>query len=182
MKIRYFLKIILWLSVAVFYASIFGACSKKVLLQNKSTEISKSSDSVKIIEATVINNKVRDSIFRKIGLIQTSDPNCDSITKAYVEYVLSSMETKKTSGDNSYGFYYDKYRKMFVAYANLAETVSKSRNLEHKSNTQTTITLAKEVPVKWMPWYVIALAGIGGAAVFYLGYSIIKFFAKPRLV
>ena len=177
----YWSKVILYLLAAIAFVAVFGACGSKKNLKDTKEMYAFRFDSVNVKETIDRNKAINDGFFKYIGAAKTAKPECDSITQAYLIDVLRSLNTKKTSGENQWGFHYDESKKQFVAYANLAETVNREKASVQLKTTVTTIIIAKEVPVKWMPWYIIALAGIGGATVAFLGYKLTRFIVRPRI-
>ncbi len=80
------------------------------------------------------NKAIVDSLMIYIGRIKTGRPECDSVCQETVNKLLSQLNTKKSSGDNSYGIFYDKYNQMLTMYANLAETVNQKSELKENND------------------------------------------------
>jgi len=111
----------------------------------KETNTIENSDFARVKSELNRSKAINDSLKMYIGNIRTAKPECDSVCQEALERQLENFNNLKTSGDNSFGVYYDKYRKMLVAHANLKETVSEyrdsiSRIKERKSEVQ-------EIPV-----------------------------------
>lgn len=149
---------------------VFSCGKKPIHTHTKETYV----DSVSIKKIIDRNARITDSLFHKLGEVRTVKPECDSITKAYLENFLKTLNTKKKSGGNEYGFYYDEMQKMLVMYANLAETVneqneSKTAKVETSSKTET-------IQVRYVPKWVAGLAFLGVFAIFFIVYRISRIF------
>lgn len=124
------------------------------------------------------NKAVADSLLIVIGQIRTSKKDCDSVCQEAVNQMFEQINHKKVSGDNSYGFLWDKHKKLLIAYANLAETVNQKTETGKDSIVYIDRYTKKEIPVtvKYTPWYYKYPAYFGWACFLLLcGYLISKF-------
>ncbi|WP_123875939.1 hypothetical protein [Flavobacterium araucananum] len=137
------------------------------------TVLSQKKDSVKSI---VVNGAINDTLKIQVPEIRTSKPECDSVTKAELQYLLSLLDSYKKSGDNESGIYYDKLKKQIIAWQKIAQT----KNENTVTNTKTIYIkgdkLIKYVPVKYIPLWVKILAFIGGLAIVFLCWRIARIF------
>lgn len=107
----------LWIAFLLFL--LFTSCkSQKPIESNtdqKDFRFQFDSSVVKVIKTPGSN----DSLFVNVPAVKTSIPKCDSICQVKIDEILKGINSKKTNGKNSSGFYYDSYKKMLVAYNNL---------------------------------------------------------------
>lgn len=75
--------------------------------------------------------------------------DCDSLCNQKIKEALSNVKTSKTSGNNSYKFYYDKYTNELVLNANLGETINKYQDSVTilKNELSVSKKQVKEIPV-----------------------------------
>lgn len=104
--------------------------SKKPLVETK-TVIIDNKELITVKSELVKSKAINDSLFAFIGNIKTGKPECDSVCQEAVDKALQNVNSKKNSGGNQAGFYYDKYKKMLVAYSKLEETISQSKDSIH---------------------------------------------------
>ena len=108
------------------------SCGKKPLPTETTKEIINNSTSM--ISEVDRNSAIIDSLKIYIGKLTTGRPECDSICQVTIDKLLMQLNNRKQSGDNSFGVYYDKYQKMLVAYAKLAETVNKKVEIKESKD------------------------------------------------
>lgn len=122
--------LIFWSFVALMGIISFfslGCKSKKPLLET-STTIIDNSELTKVKDELRISKAINDSLNLYLGNIRTSKPECDSVCQEAVDRHMAGINSRKQSGGNEAGFYYDKYRKILTAYSKLEETVSQRRD------------------------------------------------------
>lgn len=143
------------------------ATSQTETIKNESTKHT-------IVKEITKNQPIIDSLKVLISQVKTGKPECDSITNAKIEELLSRLNNQKTSGNNSFGAYYDKLKSELVIYANIAATQDeKLTELETKLLSE--IQKSKEVkPVKYVPKEVKILAFFGLLAILFILYKILK--------
>lgn len=159
---------------AIFFIGLATGCAKKPVATSEQIKKEKEIVYIQKDSQTTKSLAILDSLKLTIENIKTSKSECDSITNAKIEELLQRLNTRKVSGNNSFGIYYDKLKRELVAYSNIGETQSQKiaqleKTLSEKSN-QKTIT----VPVKYIPKEVKYFAWFGLLALLYLLYKIIK--------
>lgn len=143
---------------------LLSSCkSAKVDLQHVQKENITKIDTLLIVK----NLSVVDTVFVAIPEVTTSQKNCDSICNKTFQNWLKNINTQKKSGRNSYGFYYDEYKKQLVAYAHLDSTFSAYKS-QQKTQVQE-IYKEKTVvePQKYVPFWVQVFAYIGSLSSVY---------------
>jgi hypothetical protein len=150
-------------------------CKAKPIISTNNKETEKTSEIVK--EKTTNNNlAVIDSLKILIQKVKTSKPECDSITNAKIDELLLQINSKKISGDNSFGVYYDKLRKELIAYTKLGATKTEiTSNHNYKTETIKEVSV-KEIPVKYVPKWIQILACIGAGAIAFGIFKLVKRF------
>lgn len=118
---------------------------------------------------------IHDTLYLPVPSLRTTNPNCDSLCQQALSNALAHLATHKTSGNNSYGLYYNKYRQQLVLYQQLQEQIN-----SHQSSTssqQHTIIQKEQIPTPYIPLPIKILAYIGAAA---LAYCIIRIYIAFR--
>lgn len=101
---------------------VAGSCKAKKAESSRTEQfVNTSSSTVKEVNT---NAAILDSLKIYVEKIRTSKPECDSVCQIEFDRLLSQLNNHKQSGDNSFGVYYDKYKKLLVAYGTLAATVN----------------------------------------------------------
>lgn len=153
------------------------ACVSKKPIENTHTIeriVEIKADSVKTTE---ISKAILDSLIIKVAKVKTSKPECDSITQAALDQVLSQLNTYKKSGDNEAGVRYDEKLKQLVLLLKIAQ--SKNQNVATNKSAK---EKEKEVlpPViiekKFIPRWVKILAWIGGLSLVFWAWRIYRIF------
>ncbi|HEX8269758.1 MAG TPA: hypothetical protein VF581_07690 [Flavobacterium sp.] len=168
------------LLILILIMLVAGCRSKKnlptVIVHDQTIIKTAKKDSIVKKSETVINNSVNDTIKQKVPkAVPTGDLNCDSIAEQRVLDVLRGLNTKKTSGNNEYGFFFDEKKRELVAFANFGETKSHNNestkeSSDHSAEVQkkeVPVEVLVEVPVEYIPWWVEILAWIGAASVLF---------------
>ncbi|WP_394760071.1 hypothetical protein [Flavobacterium sp.] len=150
-------------------------CKAKPIISTNTKETEKTIEIIK--EKTTDNNlAVIDSLKILIHNVKTSKPECDSITNAKIDELLLQINSKKTSGDNSFGVYYDKLRKELIAYTKLGATTTEvTSNHNYKTEVLKEVSV-KEIPVRYVPKWIQILAYIGAGAIAFGVFRIVKMF------
>lgn len=127
-------------------------------------------------EKTTDNNlAIIDSLKILISNVKTSNPECDSITNAKIDELLLQINSKKISGGNSFGVYYDKLKKELIAYAKIGATKTEITNENNFKTENLKEYSVKEIPVKYIPKWIQYLAIFGGlCGVFIFLFSVYK--------
>ncbi|MDL2141174.1 hypothetical protein QQY79_01470 [Flavobacterium tructae] len=172
---KLFLKVVLFIAFYFALCIALHGCKAKPMENTHKVEtfIVSKKDSIK---TTVISGAINDTLKIQLPKVQTAKPECDSITKLELQRVLQLLDSRKKSGDNETGIYYDSLRNQIVAWQKIAETknVNTATNKEYiyiKGDKQ-----IKYVPVKYIPLWVKILASIGFATMLYICYRISRIF------
>lgn len=177
-SLRYWFAMLLILLVASFL--VVGCKSKKSTITEETNTKDSSRNVIEIDYKKEINKAVADSIAKFLPTIKTGDKNCDSICNEKCDELLEQANFYKKSGDNNYKLLFDKHKRLLSFTANLEETIS-----ELKTKTETkdrfftktkTITITKKETKIYIPWWVKALAWIGGISTLFLTYRFSKIF------
>lgn len=173
--LKLFLKVILFIAFYFAICIALQGCKAKPMENNHTVEtvIASKKDSIK---TTVISGAINDTLRIQLPKVQTAKPECDSITKAELQRVLQLLDSRKKSGDNETGIYYDSLRNQIVAWQKIAQTknVNTATNKEYiylKGDKQ-----IKYVQVKYIPLWVKILASIGFATILFICYRISRIF------
>lgn len=149
-------------------------CSKKPVATNIQSidkkEITNTLKEREIVKTQAIIDSLKIAIFR----VKTNRPECDSIANQKIDELLQRLNSKKTSGNNNFGVYFDELKRELVAYANVGETQSeKIKELENKLLSE--INKKQETkPVQYIPEWVKYLALFGLLTILYIFYKIYK--------
>jgi|GEM_PF-5701002 len=168
----------------LFLAFICSCGATKVVKEKVETTTSNISkkDSINIVE---INRKIQDSLKLKIVQSQTGDKKFDDAVNNAVESILSNLNTTKVSGDNSFSFFYDNVLKELRASATVGPTENTKIVNNATVHTKEVVLSEKEIPVKFIPKYVLIFAILGGCMLFgllaFIIYKISRLF-RPKAV
>lgn len=154
--------------------ALYG-CKAKPIENNHTTQtvLNHKKDSTKV---TVINGAIEDTLKIQIPKVQTSKPECDSITQGELDRILKMLDSRKKSGDNESGVYYDRLKKQIVAWQKIAQTKNENTVTNTKTIYLKADQLIKYVPVKYIPLWVKILAFTGGLAIVFLCWRIARIF------
>lgn len=122
-----------------------------------------------------ISKAITDSLFLKIQEIKSSKPECDSIINAEIKKLLQQIASKKQSGDNQLGFYYDELNNMLVAYGSISESINEKLKILESLKDKEKDKKVVEIPVEYIPKWVKYLAWIGGI---FISFYTIKYGIK----
>lgn len=168
---KLFIKVFVTLISGLAIAMLLFGCASKPIENNHTIEqiIKHKTDSVKV---TQVNKAIQDSLIIQVAKVKTAKPECDSITQATLDQVLKQLNSRKKSGDNEAGIYYDELKGQIIAWQKIAETY-KEKLATNKEKIY--IKGDKEIikiPVKYIPWWVKYLAYLGAATLLYGAYRI----------
>lgn len=153
---------------------LIGCRSSQPIVTSQQEQIKKevlTATSTKELEKS---GAIIDSLKILIGEIKTAKPECDSITHAKISELLSRLNNHKSSGNNSFGSYYDKLKNELVIYANIAATQNE-RISDLQSKLISESQKSKEIkPIKYIPKEVKILAFLGLLLLLYLLFKILK--------
>ena len=146
--------VIMYIIFSLLLALSFTSClgSKTVSEKSKITKETEKVE-VKVDSSSIekINSKIDDEIST------TVQPTGDPILDAKIDAILSKVNTTKTSGDNSYKFYYDEKLRQLRAEFAIGETkdseviVEKEEKIEKTFDEKQDEYFKKKVTT--MPWY-----------------------------
>lgn len=159
--LKTFLQTLLVLALVFMLTLLMNGCASKPLEKTHTIErvVTYKADSLKV---TVVNQAVLDSLFIQVSKVKTLKPECDSITQITLDQLLVQLNSKKKSGENAMGIYYDTIKKMIVGWQKMAETQNEKLVSNKTANTIAIEKESIEVPVKYIPFWVKILAVLGG--------------------
>lgn len=133
----------------------------EVVTDNKEkTEVKKDSTSNK-----EISKAIKDKFDIQVGKTITSDEKFNKAVDKQVDLVLSNIDIRKESGDNSYHVYYDKKRRKIVVDVKIGETTNEKTNTtSSKSSEISNYESVREefkkdvlkVATSWWTWLILA--------------------------
>ncbi|WDO13051.1 hypothetical protein MH928_17230 [Flavobacterium sp. WW92] len=164
------------------FSLILVSCkAKQKPLVEKSETVINNSESSQVNTMLERSKAINDSLFLLIGQLKTAKPECDSVCNEALQRQLESFNSKKKSGGNEFGAYYDKYKKMLVLYAALEETISQRKDSVRTVIKEKTVYQEKPVlvPAVWSRWekffYCTGLV-FWPLVILFLGYRFSKIF------
>lgn len=172
---KLFLKVLFCILLCCALFISLHSCKAKPIESNHTIETvsDQKKDSVKVI---VVNSAINDTLKIQVPEIRTSKPECDSVTKAELQYILSLLDSYKKSGDNESGIYYDKLKKQIVAWQKIAQTKNEKIIVKKEKVYIKGDKLIKYIPVKYIPVWVKILACLGVLFVLFLSWRIARIF------
>ncbi len=168
---KLFLKVItIILIISALIASLHG-CAPKPRENTHTIEriVEHGTDSV---NNTKISKAILDSLVIQLAKVKTAKPDCDSITQATLNQVLSQLNSRKKSGDNEAGIKYDEKLKQIIAWLKTAESKTEKVYINRYFNITKKEKQIVKVPVKYTPWWVKSLAFIGFLTLLWIGWRI----------
>lgn len=130
------------------------SCKAKQPLQEVTKESTDTTDFTSVKELTEINKEITDQLIWQLSQVKTSNPECDSITQAYLFHVLNSINTQKSSGDNSYSLKFNALERQLELLVNISETKNSSRDSIATKIIEKNFYHTREVPVRLpLTWY-----------------------------
>jgi hypothetical protein len=120
---KLFLKIAVTLIACLAIVVLLFGCASKPIENTHTIEriIEHKSDSV---SSTQVNKAILDSLIIQIAKVKTAKPECDSITQATLDQVLRQLNSRKKSGDNEAGIYFDELKNQLVIWQKINETLN----------------------------------------------------------
>lgn len=169
-----FMKVLLIVTTVSFFIalfSMFSSCASKAPTNTHTIEriVEHKTDSVKFLQ---VNQGIMDSLFLKIAKVRTAKPECDSITQVAVNQILRQLNSRKKSGDNEMGIYFDELKNQIIAWQKIVQTQNEKTSVNKQATTVNAEREIVQVPVKFIPFWAKALAVVGGITIVYLGYRI----------
>ena len=132
--------------------SLLNLGSKKVTETNKETsQVEKSEVKKDSVSTEIVSKKIDDAITIEVPV---SDPEVD----AKIDEILSKLNMSKSSGDNSYKFYYDAQLRELRAEFEIGETkdsevIKSDVTTSEKSLTEKTDEYISK-KIKTLPWWI----------------------------
>lgn len=166
----------------LFVTSMAVSCAKKPIASDvqKNDSIAATSNNVHYTN-TLEKSKAINDVFAftlpKIITGATKVQDCDSLCNQKIKAALANQSTSKTSGDNSYKFYYDKYKNQFVLNVELGETIKQQKDsiaILNKSLSTNKLNI-KTIPVQFIPKWIEYLAAFGALSIIFLAIKTILF-------
>ncbi|AWG27197.1 hypothetical protein [Flavobacterium kingsejongi] len=160
-----------------------GCGTTKVVKEKREEqkEVIVNTDRITTIER---NKAIIDSLKFKIAQSQTGDQKFDSAVNSAVSKILSNLNSSKSSGDNSYQLKYDDVLKELRALIKVGPTDNQTTINNATVHTKEIIKDTREIPVKYMPKWVVMLSCFGGccviAATGFLIYRVSRWM-RPKL-
>lgn len=166
-----FMKVLFFIFVAFLLALVLHGCASKPTESSHTIEriIERRTDTVK---ESQVNKAILDSLIIQLAKVKTAKPECDSITQATLNQVLKQINSRKKSGDNEAGIYYDEMKNQIIAWQKIAETY-KEKLVTNKEKIY--IKGDKEIvkiPLKYTPFWAKILAWIGLFSLLFWAYRI----------
>lgn len=134
----------------VFFLIMFIATSCKTQLPiNSSDKVSdKIHDTVKIYVNVDHTQAIHDTTKIATPKFSTGNANCDSVCNLRYTQWLKSLNTKKSSGKNNEGLYYDSIQHMLIQFANIGaknDSLTKIIKTHTENNSEQKVI---KIPVK----------------------------------
>lgn len=166
------------LLVILFFSSLFlVSCKSKQPLETKTETKEVNYDSINKLQIITVNKEIIDSLKIVIGRIYTDKKECDSVCQIAVDRLLSQLNTKKTSGDNSFGAFYDKKDKSLNFNARVGATKNDSISFTKIIYRTKTVYSHKDIPVnRSIPKWQLILMIIGSGTIGFFILKLILFF------
>jgi len=143
--------------VALFFTLLFftscGVLKKEKTTETKQTEIVKESkDSTSTTET---NKAIKDNITINVPKSDNKE------VQIMLDDILRRLNTSKSSGDNSYKFYYDEKLRQLQAEFNVAKTENISTDTNQKKESEKTFEqnveeYKKKIVTSWWTWLIVA--------------------------
>lgn len=146
---------------------------KKDSIASKSKEVHFTNT---IDRSLAINDDFRFT-FPTITTGATKVKDCDSLCNQRIKDALANVSTSKSSGNNSYKLYYDKYTNQLVLNAKIGETINQQLDSITILNKELFVAKSsvKEIPVKYIPTWIKYLAGFGALSIAFIAIKTVLF-------
>ena len=130
------------------------SCKAKQPLQKTTIENTDKNTVSDTKETLTINQEILDRIILQIPQIYSSKKECDSLINYYRLELAKSIESSKSSGDNTYNIKYNEQLKQLEILMKIAATQNKEKAKEiHTIEVKTKIETV-EVPIKMpLTWW-----------------------------
>ncbi|GIZ16628.1 hypothetical protein RCZ15_22430 [Capnocytophaga catalasegens] len=119
--------------------------------------------------------KIKDTLFIQVPVVQTTNKDCDTLCQKELHKILSQLRSRKNSGANKAGIYYDKLQKQIVLYNELQAQFDTYKSNNHKVIETKEVEINKEIPVPYIPKFIKFLAWCGEFSLLLIVVVIILF-------
>lgn len=136
--------------IGLLILSLLVSCKPTTVLDNHKETSLVQKDSTAVIKTIEKSEAITDTLKIAVPELKTGSKNidCDSLCNARFKDFLRNVNTKKTSGNNSQGFYYDQYKNLLVAYGSQGEALRESNEQLTIKNTDKSVSEVKQIAVK----------------------------------
>ena len=142
------------LIIIIFGLFLVGCLGSKKVTESSTTSKEKTEIKSDSTKSEIINKAIDDSIGTKV---QSSG---DAETDAKIDAILSTLNTSKTSGDNSYRWYYDEKLRELKAEFQIGETKDKELTASNESSSEKSFeeNMSEYVKKIVLPWWAYVIA------------------------
>ncbi|MBB1195068.1 hypothetical protein DNC80_15490 [Flavobacterium sp. SOK18b] len=165
-------------------SSIFlVSCKTKQPLIEKNETTFVSRDSINNFHIISNNKAIHDSLVVVIGKIKTEKKECDSVCQISVDKLLSQLNSKKTSGDNSSDVFYDPDKNTLNVNTHVGATKNDSVRFTKIIYITKIVYSHKDIPIdKPLSKWQLTLIIIGAITLGYLFFKITMLVKSKFLV
>lgn len=161
--------------VSMLFFGLFSSC-KSVTTNQLQSQLQEKTITQTDTLFVVKTEKITDTLFVKVPVIQSNKQECDSVCQSELEKALQRISTQKKSNATHYGIYYDQYKKQLVLYNQLQEQYNTYKANNQKVTEIKEKEIIKEIPVKYTPKYISYFAIFGAfSLLLWVGYFVKKF-------
>lgn len=130
--------------------------TKKISQQSSDTKTTHKSEIVKdSVSTTTVNKAIHDTV-------KVTVPVSDPIVDAKIDEILRKLYSSKTSGDNSYRFWYDEKLRELRAEFKVAQTQNKEQLIDKTQTTEKSFEQRTDEYIKKkitaLPWWIYIVA------------------------
>ncbi len=177
-------RILIYSIIVVFFTSCAVLKKDKTTTTKQTEKIETATDTT---SKETVNQKIDDEATFKVAEVNTGDAEFDRRVNQGVINALKGIDFQKSSGDNSYRFYYDEQLKALRAEISLGETRNKevSTNKEalvEKTFEENVSEYIKKIVIPW--WMKLIGVLLLAVIVFVFAKVVVKpllFFVSPQL-
>lgn len=163
--------------IVFLFASLFlTGCKAKQPLQETKETTTVNHDSIFQSRVITRNKAITDSLKIVIGKIYTDKKECDSVCQIAINRLLSQLNSKKSSGDNSVDINYDPKDNSLNVNTKVGETKSDSLKFYYYITKTKTVYSHRDIPVdKPIPKWQLFLMISGAVAIGFYLFKLILF-------
>lgn len=165
-----------FLIILLFSSLFLVSCKSKQPLQETKETTTVNHDSIFQSRVITRNKAIIDSLKIVIGKIHTDKPECDSVCQIAIDRLLSQLNSKKTSGDNSVETNYNTKDKSLNVNTKVGETKNDVQVKYYKITSTKTVYSHRDIPVdKPIPKWQLLLMITGAVAIGFYLFKLILF-------